>query len=141
VPPAAVGDSTAVARVLDIALKLPAEPLLGTADRELGVVKPGDIDPTATVFVVGVGEDAALRGVTVVVGAGVVAGEPIDVVVMAGAPVMLPVFVPGCPLIWAAAGAASPTLSSKANLSEWAIADRSGTEDTVRTAVSAGSST
>ena len=88
-----------------------------------------------------VGDSTAVtRALDIVVGAGVVAGEPIDVVVMAGAPVMPPVFVPGCPLTWAAAGAASPTLSSKANLSEWAIADRSGTEDTVRTAVSAGSS-
>jgi hypothetical protein len=121
VPPPVVGGGAAVARALGTVLMLPDETLPGTVDREPGVAELRDIDPTAPVFVVGVGEDAAPFGVAVV-GAGVVAAVPVDVVGLVGALVMLPVLVPVCPLTWPAAGAASPTLSSKANLNECAVA-------------------
>jgi hypothetical protein len=119
--PPAVGEGAAAARALGVVLSLPGEALPGIADREPGVAEPVDVDPTTPVFVVAVGENVAPRGVTVV-GAGVVAAEPVEVVVLVGAPVMLPVLIPVCPLTWPAAGTASPTLSSKANLNECAIA-------------------
>jgi hypothetical protein len=49
--PPVTGDGTGAAP--DIVLVLPGEAVPGTADRGPGVVKPGDIDPTAPVFVVG----------------------------------------------------------------------------------------
>ena len=119
-----------------IVLMLPDEALLGAADREPGVAKPGDIDPTTPVPVVTVAEDAAPCGVTVV-GAGGVGAEPIDVVVLAGALVIVPLLVPVCALTWPAAGTASPALSSKANLNECAIAIPPERMTTVRTIISA----
>lgn len=137
--PPAVRDGAAAAPALGIVLMLPDEALPGTTDCERGVVKLGDIDPTAPVLVV-VGENAAPYGVTVVA-AEVAAAAPTDVVVPAGLLVMLPVLVPVCPVIWAAAGAASPTTSSNARLNECATAiPQRGWMTTVRTAISASSS-